>query len=730
MFRKAAISPYLALPSPPFLLEPLKLPLSARLELQAETEADYSLASKYAEELVDRLFLQQVRVTNPGQLLTLSLTEGTLRLLVRSASAGIVGIDSELEILPAVSSTCKASPRVAALPDSTLAFQGSISEKLVPPANRFKWRTDEFAAIELTCSMLNDHGDLAERSFFVTALLKGQGLRLRPEFFQQTKLLPWLPVKASAVAESAAASEAEVYTVCDISLLDFHGLILPSNQSCLVADGCWLTIRGSTPFARFDRSLTRLRTTEEAPFLTQQVAIKEESDGLAETIKKHSEMVPSPGLLVCGEHCSGRSLVFSQLAYQSRLPLLYFDLEAEIDALPGKSPAEKLSKSLSRLAAFTLKHAPMALVLDHAWIHFGPPLASAQDEDNRFRAMISRELVSVQRILANAGCVLILDAGEDPSELHPLISASFGLRFALGLKAKREVPKLLPAIPWEDLRGVSIVKEQLESLLLWPLLHSHIYSLNKFARPGGVLLCGPSGVGKTFLSHSFARFLQASLPALTIIPIGGPELFSKYIGASEAALRSVFAVARSRRPSLVLIDELDAMAPRRGTDASGTTDRLVNQLLTELDGTAERNGVMVLATCSRPDLLDPALLRPGRIDRRIDLRLPDSAARRDMLAGLYEGTIEAVLLEQLVEQTEGATPADLAALLLDARIYQRRTADKQGMVDHFLTALVDYKYSKLALVSNSSTNSNGSASASANVKEGEGRKIGTRVTLS
>lgn len=131
------------------------------------------------------------------------------------------------------------------------------------------------------------------------------------------------------------------------------------------------------------------------------------------------------------------------------------------------------------------------------------------------------------------------------------------------------------------------------------------------------MLSGPSGSGKTFLARQFIR--QFGIPS---IEIRGPELLDKYVGASERAVRDLFSKARRMRPCIIFFDEIDSIVPVRGSNQSGVTDRIVNQFLTELDGTEDRSGIFILATTSRADLIDKALLRPGRIDIQINLELP------------------------------------------------------------------------------------------------------------
>ena len=182
----------------------------------------------------------------------------------------------------------------------------------------------------------------------------------------------------------------------------------------------------------------------------------------------------------------------------------------------------------------------------------------------------------------------------------------------------------------------------------------------------GLLLYGPPGCGKTHIVHAAVAAVGARL-----IAVKGPELLNKYIGASEAAVRDLFARAAAAAPCVLFFDEFDAIAPPRGHDSTGVTDRVVNQLLTELDGVEGLKGVTVLAATSRPDLVDAALLRPGRLDRLVRCGAPDAAARGAILRAAARRVPlapDADLGALAGAPTEGLTGADLAALLAEAQL--------------------------------------------------------------
>jgi len=216
-----------------------------------------------------------------------------------------------------------------------------------------------------------------------------------------------------------------------------------------------------------------------------------------------------------------------------------------------------------------------------------------------------------------------------------------------------------------EVGGLADARALLIRTLLWPARHPQLFQQCGVRLPRGVLLYGAPGTGKTLLAEA-----MASQAGLAYIPVKGPELLSKYIGASEAKVRELFERAQAARPCLVFFDEFESLAPKRGQDSTGVTDRVVNQLLTQLDGVEGLEGVWVLAASSRPDLIDPALLRPGRLDRSVECTLPDSKEREEILSVLLRERqlCEDLDLAEVAEATKGLTGADLRALLHTATL--------------------------------------------------------------
>ena len=226
--------------------------------------------------------------------------------------------------------------------------------------------------------------------------------------------------------------------------------------------------------------------------------------------------------------------------------------------------------------------------------------------------------------------------------------------------AMREVYLETPDVAWADIGGLETVKKELQEAVEWPLKYTDLYDKIGYSMPKGIMLYGPAGTGKTLLAKAVATESEANF-----ISVRGPELLSKWVGESERGIREVFRRARQASPCVIFFDEVDALAPTRGMGGdSMVTERVVSQLLTELDGVQSLQGVVVLAATNRIDMVDPALLRAGRFDKLILIPLPDKAARKDILKIHTKGVPIAkdVDLDSVVEMTEGFSGADMASL--------------------------------------------------------------------
>ncbi len=230
---------------------------------------------------------------------------------------------------------------------------------------------------------------------------------------------------------------------------------------------------------------------------------------------------------------------------------------------------------------------------------------------------------------------------------------------AIEPSATREVAVELARTTWDDIGGLVDVKRALSETIEWPLRYPELYAAMDLDPSRGVLLSGPPGTGKTLLARALATACQANM-----ISVKGPELLSKWVGESERGVREIFQRAKQVAPCVLFLDELDALAPARGASLdSGATDRVIGQLLTELDGIEGRRGVIVVAATNRAELIDPAVLRSGRIDLVLELPLPDREARRAIFAihTARRALAPSVSLDALAKRSDGFSGADIEA---------------------------------------------------------------------
>ena len=252
--------------------------------------------------------------------------------------------------------------------------------------------------------------------------------------------------------------------------------------------------------------------------------------------------------------------------------------------------------------------------------------------------------------------------------------------------ALREVMIEVPKVSWEEVGGLKDVKQQLKEAIEWPLTNSAGFDRLGIKPPRGVLLYGPPGTGKTLLAKAIATESEANF-----IAIKGPEVMSKWVGESEKRLREVFRKAKQVAPCIVFLDELDSLAPPRGGGGdSRVSDRLVDQLLTSMDGLENMEGVVVIGATNRPEIVDPALLRPGRFDRLLLVEAPDLAARQAILEiHTADMPLGKVKLDYFAKETDGYTGADLDGLVREAGMLALRENSEADVVTqaHFLAAL-------------------------------------------
>lgn len=260
--------------------------------------------------------------------------------------------------------------------------------------------------------------------------------------------------------------------------------------------------------------------------------------------------------------------------------------------------------------------------------------------------------------------------------------------------AIREVFVEVPEVRWEDVGGLDAVKRQLIEAVEWPLKYPELFARAAVRPPRGLLLSGPPGCGKTLLAKAVATQTQVNF-----ISVKGPSLLSKYVGDSEKGVREVFRKARQAAPCILFFDELDALVPERGSGGADAhvTERVIGQFLAEMDGVEDLNGVLVLGATNRRDILDPALLRPGRFDAIVDIPLPDAEGRHQIFAiGLRDRpTTDDIRIDELVTGSADFTGAEIQAVCQRAALEAIREViaskgDSQGLriqQRHLLDAL-------------------------------------------
>ena len=232
--------------------------------------------------------------------------------------------------------------------------------------------------------------------------------------------------------------------------------------------------------------------------------------------------------------------------------------------------------------------------------------------------------------------------------------------------ALREVQVQIPNVSWDDVGGLDELKEELREAVEWPIKHKEAFDYVNVETPKGILLHGPPGTGKTLIAKALAKMTESNF-----ISIKGPELLSKWVGESEKGVREIFRKARQAAPCIIFLDEVDALVPRRGSGSdSHVTENVVSQILTEIDGLEELNNVLIVGATNRLDIVDEALLRPGRFDRIIEVPNPDAKGRQHIfeIHTKKKPLADDVDLAKLVEITDGFSGAEIAAVANRAAI--------------------------------------------------------------
>ncbi|MBN2127181.1 MAG: CDC48 family AAA ATPase [Candidatus Diapherotrites archaeon] len=266
--------------------------------------------------------------------------------------------------------------------------------------------------------------------------------------------------------------------------------------------------------------------------------------------------------------------------------------------------------------------------------------------------------------------------------------------------ALREVAIEIPNVKWNDVGGLESVKDELKQAVEWPLKKPHYYSFAGIKPPKGIILYGPPGTGKTLLAKAVASESEANF-----ISVKGPELVSMWVGESEKGIRKIFKKARQVSPCIIFFDEIDAIAFRRGSspNGAGVNDRMVNQLLTELDGIESMKDVVFIAATNRPDLVDSALLRPGRIDKLIRVPAPDEKTRKKIFA-IHSKDIpipeekKENMFEVLASKTDGFSGADIENIIRETILQKISSKQNQKILDDFVEKTNQIKEKKDLLI--------------------------------
>jgi ribosome biogenesis ATPase len=268
--------------------------------------------------------------------------------------------------------------------------------------------------------------------------------------------------------------------------------------------------------------------------------------------------------------------------------------------------------------------------------------------------------------------------------------------------SKREGFSTIPNVSWENVGGLKDLREELYYDIVLPIINPQKLKLVGISKAAGVLLYGPPGCGKTLLAKAVANEAKANF-----ISIKGPELLNKYVGESERAIRSLFIRAKNSSPCIIFFDELDALVPKRSNENNNSSERVVNQLLTEMDGLEDRKQIFIIAATNRPDIIDPAMLRPGRLDKLLYVPLPDYEDRCSILDTITKNLKLDMDIDLKIingdKRMEGFSGADIAALVRESQLHalkrlnnrekEKEKEEEKEEIKEFKINMSDFEYS-------------------------------------
>ncbi|MEJ2272146.1 MAG: AAA family ATPase, partial [Candidatus Bathyarchaeota archaeon] len=357
----------------------------------------------------------------------------------------------------------------------------------------------------------------------------------------------------------------------------------------------------------------------------------EDIGGLNDEIRKVREMIELPlrypelferlgveapkGVLLHGPPGTGKTLLAKAVASETNANFASISGPEIMSKFYGESEGR-----LREIFEQAQENAPSIIFIDEL-----DSIAPKREEvTGEVEKRVVSQLLALMDGLQSRGKVVVIGATNRPNALDPALRrpGRFDREIEIGVLVE------VPNVKWNDIGGLAEVKEELQEAIEWPLKYPEIFAHMNTSPPKGVLLYGPPGTGKTLLAKAVANESEANF-----ISIKGPEVLSKWVGESEKAVREVFRKARQASPTIIFFDELDSITPVRGSGYGGSqvTERVISQILTELDGLEELKDVVVIGATNRIDIVDPALLRPGRFDRLLSVPVPDLEARKEIL---------------------------------------------------------------------------------------------------